>query len=272
MAAVRRAYILQDAPSFVPLTRILTAGNGLTGGGDLTADRTFDVVANADGSIIANANDIQVGVLATDGQHGNRGGGALHANVVAAGAAGFMTGADKTKLDAYPGTPAQITMLDREMLGPAAVVLAGTTRATVGITSCLVLDNAATEGGYYYYKLPAEWDGGNITITIQIASNGTNGNVVRMEAAIDRHESGRDIDAAAAPGTPVTVDATMSATQGVSQFVTFTFDDAAEKDSAAAGDAIVIRIQRLGTHANDTNTNSTWLVDNPSIGFRRALG
>lgn len=34
-----------------------------------------------------------------DAAHGNRGGGALHANVVAAGAAGFMTGADKTKLD-----------------------------------------------------------------------------------------------------------------------------------------------------------------------------
>lgn len=80
-------------------TRTLTAGTGLTGGGDLSADRTFDVAANADGSIVANANDIQVGVLATDAQHGNRGGGALHANVVAAGAAGFMTGADKTKLD-----------------------------------------------------------------------------------------------------------------------------------------------------------------------------
>ena len=37
--------------------------------------------------------------LASDAQHGNRGGGALHANVVAAGAAGFMTGSDKTKLD-----------------------------------------------------------------------------------------------------------------------------------------------------------------------------
>ena len=31
--------------------------------------------------------------------HGNRGGGSLHANVVPAGASGFMTGADKTKLD-----------------------------------------------------------------------------------------------------------------------------------------------------------------------------
>lgn len=34
--------------------------------------------------------------------HGNQAGGALHANAVAAGAAGFMTGADKTKLDALP--------------------------------------------------------------------------------------------------------------------------------------------------------------------------
>ena len=31
--------------------------------------------------------------------HGNRGGGTLHANAIAAGAAGFMTGTDKTKLD-----------------------------------------------------------------------------------------------------------------------------------------------------------------------------
>jgi hypothetical protein len=58
----------------VPTTRTLTAGAGLTGGGDLSADRTFDVVANADGSITVNANDIQVGVLASDAQHGVRGG------------------------------------------------------------------------------------------------------------------------------------------------------------------------------------------------------
>lgn len=59
----------------------------------------LDVVANADASIVVNANDIQVGVLATDAQHGVRGGGTQHANAVAAGAAGFMTGADKTKID-----------------------------------------------------------------------------------------------------------------------------------------------------------------------------
>jgi hypothetical protein len=82
----------------VPSTRNLIAGAGLTGGGDLSADRTFNVVANADGSIVVNANDVQVGVLATDSQHGDRGGAALHA-VATGSVAGFMSAADKTKLD-----------------------------------------------------------------------------------------------------------------------------------------------------------------------------
>lgn len=56
-------------------------------------------VANADGSITVNADNILVGILQTDGQHGNLGGGALHADVIAGGADGFMTGSDKTKLD-----------------------------------------------------------------------------------------------------------------------------------------------------------------------------
>lgn len=41
-----------------PTSRILTAGNGLTGGGDLTADRTFDV--GAGNGITVNANDVAV--------------------------------------------------------------------------------------------------------------------------------------------------------------------------------------------------------------------
>ncbi len=99
----------QNGETSVPTSRTLTAGAGLTGGGDLSADRTFDVVANADGSVIVNANDVQVGVLATDAQHGVRGGGTQHANVVAAGAAGFMTGGDKTKLDGIATAAAAVT-------------------------------------------------------------------------------------------------------------------------------------------------------------------
>jgi len=40
--------------------RVLTAGAGLTGGGDLSADRTFDVVAG-DTTIVVNANELHVG-------------------------------------------------------------------------------------------------------------------------------------------------------------------------------------------------------------------
>lgn len=90
---------LPEAEGGIPETRAIAAGAGLTGGGDLSADRTIAVGANADGSIVVNANDIQVGVLATDAQHGERGGGTQHAAAVAAGAAGFMSGADKAKLD-----------------------------------------------------------------------------------------------------------------------------------------------------------------------------
>lgn len=63
----------------VPTTRTVTAGTGLTGGGALSGNITVNAVAHADGSIKVNPDDIQVGVLATDAQHGARGGGTQHA-------------------------------------------------------------------------------------------------------------------------------------------------------------------------------------------------
>lgn len=96
---------------FVPTSRTLTAGAGMTGGGTMAADRTFDVAANADGSIIVNANDVQVGILATDAQHGNRGGGTQHA-VATTVDAGFMSAADKAKLDAIDAVTATDIYLD----------------------------------------------------------------------------------------------------------------------------------------------------------------
>lgn len=69
----------------------VVAGAGLTGGAASGA-ATLDVVANADASIVVNANDVQVGVLATDAQHGVRGGGTQHAAATTV-AAGFMSAA-----------------------------------------------------------------------------------------------------------------------------------------------------------------------------------
>lgn len=75
----------------------IIAGNGLAKSGN-----TLSVVA-ADASIVSNGSGVSVGTI-SDGQHGSRAGGTLHANVVAAGAAGFMTGSDKTKLDGLPSS------------------------------------------------------------------------------------------------------------------------------------------------------------------------
>jgi phage-related tail fiber protein len=77
-------------------TGTIVAGNGLVKTGS-----TIDVVAHADGSIVANADDVKVGVLATDAQHGVRGGGTQHALVTPnpGGVAGFMDPADKLKLN-----------------------------------------------------------------------------------------------------------------------------------------------------------------------------
>lgn len=89
--------------SAVPTTRVVGSGNGLAGGGALSADRTLSVVANADGSIVVDANGVKVGVLADDAQHGVRGGGTQHAAATQS-VNGFLSAGDKAKLDSIqPG-------------------------------------------------------------------------------------------------------------------------------------------------------------------------
>lgn len=129
----------------------INAGDGLVKTGN-----TIDAVANADGSIVVNPNDIQVGVLATDAQHGSRGGGAQHpvATVVIAG---FMSSSDKTKLDGVEigatNTPLSSTA-PADVTKAAAAVGVGTTAAradhkhdiTTAAASTIQPDDASAEG------------------------------------------------------------------------------------------------------------------------------
>lgn len=82
-----------------------TAGAGLTlSGGEFEADfedvdgNILDIGTQDSGTSdkVARADHVHA--------HGNQIGGTLHADVIAGGADGFMIGADKTKLDLYPGS------------------------------------------------------------------------------------------------------------------------------------------------------------------------
>jgi hypothetical protein len=107
-----------EALTAAQVRTILNVANGATAN---SADATLLARANHTGTQAAatitglatiatsgSASDLSAGTLPAarfdDTAHGARSGGTLHANVVAAGAAGFMTGADKTKLDAITGT------------------------------------------------------------------------------------------------------------------------------------------------------------------------
>jgi len=157
--------------SYVPVSRTITAGAGLIGGGDLSTDRTFDVVANADGSIVVNQNDIQVGILATDTQHGARGGGTQHA-VATTSTAGFMSNTDKAKLDGlvYPSPTGAFwfgasgigtTITPRYLLPGYTSGLASVTRAAVRAPRSGLLKNLRVQHN-------TVGSGGLITYTVRI--------------------------------------------------------------------------------------------------------
>lgn len=111
LAAVSAA---DTTPGF--LSDKIVAGAGLTSSilnpaGD--EDLQLNIGANPDGSIVVGSDDIKVGVLATDAQHGDRGGGSLHTLAIASGAAGFLSGADKQLIDDLPTTYAPLVHASR---------------------------------------------------------------------------------------------------------------------------------------------------------------
>jgi hypothetical protein len=87
----------------------------------------------------------------TDALHGNLSGGALHATVIAAGAAGFMTGADKTKLDgiASGATANTGTVTSVGLTAPAFLSVTGspvTTSGTLALSLATQSANLAFAG------------------------------------------------------------------------------------------------------------------------------
>ena len=217
---------------------IITAGAGLTGGGDLSAGRTLDVVANVDASIVVNANDVQVGVLASDAQHGVRGGGTQHANAVASGAAGFISGADQAKLDGI-AAGAEVNVVDSVAARTGDVVLTSddvsNDSAVTGadVTAALdALDGAKPEA----WSVPAAVTG--TTDTIATANNrqyrrytNASGCTITVDQSVAGDEMRFVAKAGAGtltftPGAGMTLDATGLTQANVDEVVRLFFESA----------------------------------------------
>jgi len=106
-----------------PAGPTVSAGAGLT----TPIGGTLAVLPSADGSIVADGAGVAVGRLATDAQHGQRGGGTQHL-LATASVDGFMSAADKAKLNRVVltspnGTQWQITVDNLGILSTSVVVV-----------------------------------------------------------------------------------------------------------------------------------------------------
>ena len=141
-----------------PTSRAINTGTGLSGGGDLGADRTINLVAattstiggmsaadktkldsidaNATANTISTNNPQALGTAAPGASgevsdsahvhpHGDQAGGTLHA-VASGAAAGFMSAADKSKLDGIEAG-ADATTLSASVAQPLGTAAAGST-------------------------------------------------------------------------------------------------------------------------------------------------
>lgn len=163
-APTNAEYVVLTLDATLTDERVLVAGAGLalTDGG-AGGNATLDVGANADGSIVVNANDVQVGVLATDAQHGTRGGGTLHAVAVAGVSNGFISAADQTKLDNIIADSEYVDYTETE--GSITTAAAAFTNA---LTLAFVTPSAGTYRFMWYFEAKCDTVGGIVRTRVQL--------------------------------------------------------------------------------------------------------
>lgn len=198
-------------------------------------------------------NGMTSGVLTNDAAHGVRGGGTQHADVVAAGADGFMTGADKTKLDgieALANVTVQMGLFDsNQATFPASSPAAASSRNEHPL---LGFDATTAENVVFHGVLSKDYQSGNaLLIDIDwVAETATTGAVVwgvEIEAIA---AGGHDIDADSFD-TQQTATGSANGTSGIVTRTQISLTNA-EADAIAAGSAYRLRLQRLPADASDT--------------------
>lgn len=107
--------------------------------------------------------------------------------------------------------------------------------------------------------------GTGLTFKALLVDDGKNaadlGLVVRLGFTVKKIAPGTDtLDIAVSAGTEQTVDVTLNATAGVAVAATLAIA-AANLDSAAVGDRVLVRIRRVGTASQDTCLGEVMLAD-----------
>lgn len=123
---------------------------------------------------------------------------------------------------------------------------------------CLDFDAAADEACYFEGVLPRHYAGGGLTVTLIWAASSATSGVTRWDVAIERHDTGTDLDADSF-AADASVDATASGTSGALVYTSLTFTSGAAMDSLAAGEHFRLRVNRDANHANDTMTGDAEL-------------
>ena len=173
-------------------------------------------ITTASGDATTKANAAQAAAIAASAPVAHVGaGGTAHANAVAAGAAGFMTGADKTKLDGIAAGATNVTNTNQITNGSgyvtASVVL--TTAAQPNITSVGALTSLSTTGDVTV--------GGNLTVSGTTTTiNATTLDVADINITIAKNAA----SAAAANGAGLTVNGAAATLQYLSGTDTWNFN------------------------------------------------
>ncbi len=226
-----------------PTSRVLTAGAGMTGGGDLSADRTFNVIANADATIVVNANDIQVGVLVAGNFANNT---IALARLANAGAAGFVGATGAGAWGALTGAQAA-ALLSGALSGITTLAMTGALSGATSIGCTSLVSSGAVSG--------TTITGTGLGTFVGIAAGGAVSGVttLAMTGALSGATSiGCTSLACAGPITTVTTlnGASVAApTQGTAITTTATVNVAngAKYDVSSAGGAYAITLGTSGT-------------------------
>jgi hypothetical protein len=123
----------------------------------------------------------------------------------------------------------------------------------------LDFDASTNESAIWGAIMPQHYDGGGVTVKIHYAMSSATSGDVDWDAAFERiGDQQQDVDSDSFAAVNSQDDTTVPGTSGLVDVVSITFEDGADMDSVAAGEAFRLKITRDA--ANDTAAGDAELV------------